>query len=66
MQNIYIVIENILRNINQIKKINIKVDYTNNNSKFNNDNQINKANNIRDENKQKSKNNRIIYESKKS
>ena len=49
-----------------MKKINIKIDDTNSNLKFNNDNQINKANNTRDENKQKSKNNRIIYTSKKS
>ena len=51
LQNIYIIIENTLRNINQIKKINIKVDDTSNNSKFNNDNQISKTNNTCNENK---------------
>ena len=38
LQNIYIIIENILRNIDQMKKINTKIDDISKNSKFNNDN----------------------------
>ena len=50
LQNVYVVIENILRDIDQMKKINIKIDDTISNFELNNDNQISNANNTRNKN----------------